>query len=122
MHLRAGGYDVAQQRLGALEVDGKIIVDEKNRHLSLLFASAGLQQEQFIHYALIGAEANRVSEKSGHGAELAAVRAASPGFDRNNAKCSPAFRDSLEQGACGLRHQIELLEIDRLPRNHRVFL
>src|SRR5208337_2573033 len=68
------------------------------------------------------AEANRVSEKSGHGAELAAVRAASSGFDGNNAKRSPAFPDLLEQGSRGLRHQIELVEVDCVPRDHGVLL
>ena len=38
--LGAGGDDVAQQRLGALHVDGEIVVDEEDRHLALLFAGA----------------------------------------------------------------------------------
>src|SRR5712692_1870330 len=77
---------LAQQRLRTLDVDGEIIVDEENRHLALLAAGAGLQQQQFVHHALIGAETNRVAKKSCHGAELAAVRAASPGLNWNNAK------------------------------------
>ena len=39
-HLRSGRDDVAQQRLGALDVDGKIIVDEEDGDLSLLVAGA----------------------------------------------------------------------------------
>src|SRR6266404_2827815 len=108
MHLRASHNDVSQQRLRTFDVDGEIIVDEENRHLALFTAGAVLQQQQFIHHALIGAKANGVSEESGHRAELAAVRAASPGFNWNNAKCSPAFSYLLEHGGHGLRHQIEL--------------
>src|ERR1035438_1497541 len=93
MHLRPSRNDVAQQGLRPLDVDGKIIVDEENRHLPLLGAGACLQQQQFVHHAFIGAEANRVAEKSGDGTELATVWATSPGFDGDNTKRSPAFSD-----------------------------
>src|ERR1700733_15270539 len=122
MDLGFCGDDVAEQRLGSLDVDGEIIVDEKNRHLAFFGAGASLQQEQFVDYALVGAKANRIAEETGDGAELATVGAAASGFDRNNAKRSPAFADILEESGCGFGHEIKLLEIDRLPRNHGVFL
>src|ERR1700691_625725 len=109
MHLRFGGNDVTQQRLCAFNVDGEIVVNEEHCDLALFFAGASLQQQQFIHHTLVGAEANRISKKSCDGAELAAVWAASPGFTGDNAKRSPSFTDLLERGGEGLRHQIELL-------------
>ena len=36
VHLRFGGDDVAQQRFGALDVDGEIVVDEEDRDLAAL--------------------------------------------------------------------------------------
>ena len=34
VHLRFGGDDVSQQRLGALDVDGEIVVDEEDGDLA----------------------------------------------------------------------------------------
>src|SRR5262249_44904272 len=73
--------DVTQQRFGALYIDGKVVVDEENRDLALLFAGPGFQQEQFIDDAFIRAEPNGVAEESGDRAELAAVRTASSRFN-----------------------------------------
>src|ERR1700688_564083 len=112
MHLRLGSDDVAQQRLRSLDIDGKVVIDEEDRDLPLLSVGARLQHEQLIHYALIGAEANRVSKKPGHGADLAAVGAASSQFDGHDAKRSPAFTDFLQKASHGLGHQVELLEIN----------
>src|ERR1017187_4896163 len=73
MHLRSSGNNVAQQRLGALYVDGEIIVDEKYHHLPFFFASARLQKQQFVDHALVGEKANGVPEESSHRAKLATV-------------------------------------------------
>src|SRR5258708_39745079 len=97
-------------------------VEEENRHLAFLAAGAGLQQKQFIHHTLIGSKANRISEKSSQGAELAAVWATAPGFDRNDAARSPAFADFLEHRTSGLWHQLRLFKIARRPWSHRPFL
>src|SRR5712664_1648197 len=112
MALRACRNNVAQQRLRPLDVDGEIIVDKENRHLALFGAGARLQQQEFVDDAFVRTEANRVPKKSSHGAELAAVRASSSRFNRNNSKRSPAFSDFLQQSGRRLRHQIELLEVD----------
>src|SRR5439155_3847123 len=104
-----GCDDVAQQRLGAFQINGEIVVDEKNCHLAFFAAGAGLQQEEFIDYALVGAEADGVAEESSHGAELAAVGTASSGLDGNNTKCAPAFADLFEQRVRGFRYEIELV-------------
>ena len=95
MALRAGRNNVAQQRLRPLDVDGEIIVDKEDRHLPLFDTGARLQQQEFVDDALIRAEANRVTKKSGHSAKLAAIRASSSRFNRNNSKRPPAFPDFL---------------------------
>src|SRR5208283_4272113 len=122
MALRFGSDDVPQERLRALDVDGKVIVNEEYRHLSFFFARARLQQQQFVDHALISAEPNRVAEKSRHRAELATIRASSSRFHRDDPKGSPAFSNLLQHPAHTLRNQIELFEINRLPRNHRIIL
>src|SRR5208337_1842925 len=120
--LGIGGDDVTEKRFGALHVDGEIVVDEEDGHLALLFAGAGFQEQQLVYYALIGAEADGVAEKSGHGAELAAIGTAASGLDRNDAECSPAFADFLEHRVHDLGQEIELAEIDLVPGNYRVLL
>src|SRR2546427_2041100 len=115
-----GCDDVAQQRLGAFQINGEIVVDEKNCHLAFFAAGAGLQQKQFIHHTLVGAEADGVAEESSDGAELAAVGTASSGLDGNNTKCAPAFADLFEQRVRGFRYEIELVEIDRVPGNYGI--
>src|SRR5713101_8090072 len=122
MYLCAGGNDVAQQRLGALDVNGEIIVNEKDGNLPFFSAGTRLQQEEFIHHALGGAQANGDAEKSGYRAELAAIRTTASRLHRDNAKCSPALPDPVEQQARSLRHQIELVEIDRLPWDYGIGL
>src|ERR1017187_5773537 len=120
MHLRSSGNNVAQQRLGALHVDGEIVVDEKYRHLPFFFASARLQKQQFVDHALVGAKANGVPEESSYRAKLATVGTTSSGLDGDNAERSPAFSNLLQHCLRDLGHKIELLEIDRLPWNHRI--
>src|SRR5207253_4543314 len=84
MDLGARGNDIAKQRFGAFDVDGEIVIDEEDGHLAFFAAGALLQPEQFTNHALISTEANRVSEKSGHRAELAPVGTTSSGLDGND--------------------------------------
>ena len=97
--LRAGGDDIAQQRFGALEIDGEIVVDEKDGDLAAFFSGARLEQQEFVDDAFVGAEADGVAEESGDGAELAAVGATASGLDGNDAERSPAFADFCSQRA-----------------------
>ena len=60
---------------------------------------ARFQQQQFVDDALVGAKADRIAEKSRHGAEFAAIRAAAPGLHRNNAERSPARADFAQHAA-----------------------
>src|SRR5262249_13858387 len=76
-HSRILRDDVAQQRLGAVYVDGEIVVDEKDAHLTAFFLRSPFQAEQFIHNALIRSKADGVAKKAGHCAEIAAVGATS---------------------------------------------
>src|SRR5208337_1652374 len=122
VNLGVSGDDVTKKRFGALHVDGEIVVDEEDGHLAFFFAGASFQEQQFVHYALVGAEADGVAEKSGHGAELAAVGAAASGLNRNDAECSPAFTDFPEQRVNDLGQEIELVEIDLVPGNHGILL
>ncbi len=43
MHLGVGSDDVAEQGLGALDVDGEIVVDKKHGDLTTLAAGARFQ-------------------------------------------------------------------------------
>ena len=97
VNLRLGGDDVFEQRLGALDVDGEIVVDEEDGDLAFFFAGARFQHQQFVDDALVGAEADGVAEESGDGAEFAAVGTAASGFDGYDAECAPAFADFAEQ-------------------------
>ena len=115
-----GGDDVFQQRLGALDVDGEIVVDEEDGHLSFFLAGAGFQQEEFVDYAFIAAEADGVAEESGDGAELAAVGTAASRLDRDDAECAPAFADFLEQWVNDLGQKIELVQIDLVPGDYGI--
>jgi len=78
MHLRVGGDNVAQERLRALDVDGEIVVNEKNGDLAAFASRALLQFQQLVHDTFVGAKPDGVAEKAGHGAEFASVRAAAP--------------------------------------------
>src|ERR1019366_10575892 len=86
------------------------------------FASARLQKQQFVDHALVGAKANGVPEESSHRAKLATVGTTSSGLYRDNAKRPPAFSNLLQHCLRRLGHKVELLEINRLPRNHRILL
>src|SRR5207245_2667743 len=122
MHLRVGGDNGTQQRLRALDIDGEVIVDEKDGNLTVLPPGARFQSQKFINNALVCAKPNRVSEKAGHGAELAPVRTTAPRLDRNNAKRPPPPSYTPEQRARHLWNHIELVEVDRLPRDRRIWL
>src|SRR5208282_3159020 len=117
VQLRAGGDNIPQQRLGALEVDGEIIVDEEHGNLAALLASPRLQQQKFIDDALVGAKTDGVAEKSGHGAELAAIRTAASRLHRDDAEGSPTLAMFLQPAFRRFRHEVELLKIDRIPGN-----
>src|SRR5690349_20791789 len=97
MHLCPGRNDVAQQRLCPLHVDCEIVINKEDGDLATLALRARLQEQQFVHHALIRAKADGVAEESCHCAELAAIRTASARLDRNDAKSSPAFGYSLKE-------------------------
>src|SRR5712691_5316498 len=109
MHLRVGGDNGTQQRLRALDIDGEVIVDEKDGNLTALAPGARFQTQKFINNALVCVKPNRVSEKAGHGAELAPVRTTAPRLDRNNTKRPPPPSYAPEQRAHHLWNYIELV-------------
>ncbi len=109
------------KRLGALDVDREIVVDEEDGHLTFFFAGAGFEQQQFVDDALVGAEADGVAEESGDGAKLAAVGATASGLDGDDAECSPAFADFAEHRVDDLGQEIELVEIDLVPGDDGIF-
>src|SRR5208337_5492805 len=76
----------------------------------------------FIDHALVGAKADGIAEEAGYRAELTAIRAATPGLDRNDAKCAPALADALEGALGHLGNQVELGEIYFVPRDDRILL
>src|SRR5258706_6202642 len=96
VHLGAGGDNVAQQRFGAFDVDGEIVVDEEDGNLAAFAFRASFQKEQLIHHAFIGTKANGVAKKTGYRAELAAIGTAAPRLHGNDAKDAPAFTDALK--------------------------
>src|SRR5437667_10031872 len=122
MHLRVSRNDVSQQRFCALYVDGKIVVDEKYGNLAALLPRARFQQQEFVDHAFIGPKADGVAKKSRHSAKLASVRTAAPGLHGNNSKGSPSGAHSLEQWVQYAREQIELVQFDFVPGNHRIGL
>src|SRR6185369_5663902 len=117
VNLRLCRDDVFQQRFGALNVDGEIIIDEEDCDLAFFFTGTGFQQQQFVDHALVAAKADRVTEKSGDGAEFAAVRTASSRLDRDYPKGPPAFAYAVEKWGDDFRQQIELFQVNRIPRN-----
>src|ERR1035437_4530638 len=122
MNLSAGGDDIAQQRFRAFDVDGEIVVDEKDRNLPEFAFRASLQHQQFVHNALVSAKPYGISEKSGDRAKLASVRASAPRFHRNDSERSPAVPEFPEHRSKSLRNDIKLFQVDRIPRNRRGFL
>src|SRR5580704_7672212 len=94
MHLRIGSDDRAQQRLGALYVDGEIVVNKEDHHLAVLAPRASFQSQEFVHHAFIAAKAYGISEKAGYRAKLAAIRTASAGLHRNNPEGRPSATDA----------------------------
>src|SRR5258708_20447278 len=120
MRLGAGGDDVAQERFRAFDIDGEIIVDEKDGDLAALASRPSLQEQQLIHNALICAKTNGVAKKAGYRAELASVGAPAPRFDGDNAKRAPAFADALQRTRRPFCNQIKLREVNFVPRNRRI--
>ena len=120
--LRAGGDDVAQQRLGALHVDGEVVVDEEDGDLPVWLRRARFQQQQLVHDALVGAEADGVAEETGDGAELAAIGAAAAGLDGNDVKRFPLARKCSMMRAHEAGNAVELVDVERVPRDLRVTL
>src|SRR6185295_10847927 len=71
IHLGAGGDDIPQQRLRSFDVDREVVIDEEDRYLPALAAAPGFQAKQFLNDALVRAKPYRVTEETGHRAELA---------------------------------------------------
>src|SRR5207302_10807527 len=113
--LCSGGDDIAQERFGALDIDGEIVVDEENRNLAAFFSSAGFEQQKFVDNGFVRAKADGVTEESGDRAEFATVGTTSSRLDRNDAECSPALAQLLQPFLGRFRHKIELAEIDSVP-------
>jgi hypothetical protein len=76
-------------RSSTAELDGEIVVYEKNSDSAALALRAAFDAEQLIDYALIGSEANRVAKEPGHRAEVTAIGTTSAGFHGNNIKAFP---------------------------------
>src|SRR5437773_1660252 len=66
--------DISQQRLGALDVNGKVVVDEKDNDLTPVLTRVFLQSQELTHHALVGTKPNRVAKESRDRAELTTVR------------------------------------------------
>src|SRR5882757_9325648 len=122
VHLGAGGDDVAQERFGALDVDGEIVVNEEDSNLAAFAFRASFQKEQLVHHAFIGAKTDGVAEESGYRAELAAIGTAAPRLHGNDAKCAPAITDALKGPCCHLWNQIKLGEVYFVPGNRGILL
>src|ERR1051325_842605 len=78
--------DVVKQRLRPFDVDGKVVVDEKDSDGSAFTPCSLLEAKQFINNALVRSKANRIAKKTGDGAEIATVRTASAGLNRDYVK------------------------------------
>src|SRR6266446_7069670 len=55
-----------------------LVTQQIRADLAALASGPGFQEEQLVHHAFVGAEADGVSEKAGYRAELTAVRTAAP--------------------------------------------
>ena len=119
MQLGVGGDNVAQERFRAFHVDGEIVVDEKDRDLAAFAARARLQFQQFVYDAFIGAEADRVAEKSSDSAEFTAVRTTAAGFDRDHSKRPPSSSEALQQRGRSFGNKVELIEVNGLTTESR---
>src|SRR5258707_10494230 len=122
MQLGACGDNVAQQRFRALDVDCEIVVDEEDGNLAALTLGPCFQQQEFVHHALVGAKPNGIPKKASHRAELAAIRTTASGLHRNDAKCAPTLADTLQRPSGYLGNQIELVEVDLVPRDRWILL
>src|SRR5205814_4489109 len=96
MDLRVGCDDGSEQRFRAFDIDGEIVVDEEDGDQTAFFFGAGLQKEEFVDDAFVGAEADGVAEETGDGAKFATVWAAAAGLHGNDAECASTFADTAE--------------------------
>ena len=122
MDLRVGRDDISQQRFRAFDIDGEIVVDEKDGDLTAFFFGAGFQEEEFVDDAFVGAEADGIAEEAGDRAKFAAVWATAAGLHGNDAECAPTFADAAEGLGGHFGDEIELVEIDFVPGNGGVVL
>ncbi len=83
---------------------------------------ARLQPQHFVHDALVGAKADRIAEEAGHGAELAAVGTAAPGFDGDDVERLPRPLEVPHDRPEEAGDPVELADIERLPRDLGVVL
>src|SRR5262249_39120585 len=120
--LRVGRNDRTEQRLGALDVDGEVVIHKKHANLATLALGARFQAPQFVDDALIGTKANRIPEKAGHGAEFTAIGATAPRFHGNHSEGAPPGPHALKHWPQPRRNEIELVEVERLPGNGRIRL
>src|ERR1035438_4117768 len=118
----AGGDDVAQQRFGALPVDGEIVVHEEDGDLALRSAGALLEQKHFINDALIRAEADGIAEEPRDGAELAAVGTAAAALDGDDVKGLPGMAVVLHDAAEKAGDAVKLIDVELVPRNLGIVL
>src|ERR1041385_5243480 len=108
--LRPGGDDVSQERLRALDVDGEVVVYEKDHHLIPVRACVPLEPQHLFDDRLVRAEAYGVAEETRDSAELAAVWAAAARLDGDQPHRAPARAVTLQERPRELRHQVELLK------------
>ncbi len=47
------GDDIAQERFGAFDVNGKVVIDEKDYYLTAICAGMLLEPQKFVHHALV---------------------------------------------------------------------
>ena len=120
--MRVRGDDVAQQRLRAILIDGKVIIDEKDCDLSAVSFGAFFQQQQLVDDTLVRAKTNYIAKEPSDGAELAAVRTAAPGLHRDGVEIADARSVSFSQAPNELRNEIKLIQIDRVPGDYRIRL
>src|SRR5260370_16139464 len=82
--------------------------------------SARFQTQHLIYDALVGSETDRVSEKARNGAKFASIGAAASGLDGNEVELFPLDSIMSHDGAEDRGNSVELIEIERLPRDLRV--
>jgi hypothetical protein len=113
--LSAGGDDLPQQRLGALPVDGKVVVHEENRHLALAPAGARIFRRS-ISSTTLSLERNRMESPKNPVTVQNSQPYGHPRPDSIGMRWNPSTRlEVFEDGAKEPGMLIELVEIERLP-------